>query len=134
MDEDHELGGRGLGLMGYTEVSRQIIIALRFGQIAKDFIGATEIQIQRGIEVAHPIGRGGLSALKRELVPAEGLFRCRLKARHIVRGDTGFVVIGGRFPGLLIQTLRFSGQTFEFGLRAVETESDDGIVEVHRLF
>jgi hypothetical protein len=43
-----------------------------------------------------------------------------------MRGDTGFVIVRARLPGLSIEGAGILETMFEFGTRACDAELDDG--------
>jgi hypothetical protein len=123
--------------MNHTQFSGPIVIPLRFGLMAEDFMRAAQSQIERGVELANPIGpigpidAGCLSTIQRDLIPVQCLLRSGLMTGHVMRSDTRLVIVGREFPGLQIETLRIVEAAREFRLRACEAKLDHGSIEVH---
>ena len=63
-----------------------------------------------------------------QLIPIQGVFSRVLKARNIMRGDAGIIIVLTRFPGLFIKNARFFSTMLEFSARALHTELDDRVV------
>ncbi|MCB0098393.1 MAG: hypothetical protein KDE46_21820 [Caldilineaceae bacterium] len=90
----------------------------------------THVDIKRTVERLHPCIGHGVGPVERNLVPAERFFWW-LMARHVMGRDTGFVVVGGRIPRLMIERFCLVNIASKLRLCPRRAKFYNGIVDIH---
>ncbi|MCB0079337.1 MAG: hypothetical protein KDE47_00325, partial [Caldilineaceae bacterium] len=91
----------------------------------------THVDIKRTVERLHPCIGHGVGPVERNLVPAERFFWW-LMARHVMGRDTGFVVVGGRIPRLMIERFCLVNIASKLRLCPRRAKLNHRIMRVHR--
>lgn len=65
---------------------------------ADKFVRVPQIQIERGVEVAHTLVADLFGMIERQSIPMQGIAWVALMSRDVMRGDAGIVIVMPRPP------------------------------------